>query len=98
MPSPRGSKNTSTRVGAGTDATLDDMGYRGEDVPDTHGDWGRRTPWQPSSGGTPGSTGAWDGGPHGYAGDENYPPPDGAGFGYGPDGSYSGQPQQGYGP
>jgi hypothetical protein len=74
------------------------MGYRGEDVPDTHGDWGRQTPWQPSSGGTPGNTGAWDGGPHGYAGDENYPPADGGGFGYGPDGGYSGQAQQGYGP
>ena len=80
------------------DATLDDMGYRGEDVPGTHGDWGRQTPWQPSSGAAPGSTGAWDGGSRDYAGDENYPPYDGGGFGYGPDGGYPGQGPQGYGP
>ena len=43
------SKNTSTRVGTGTNATLDDMGYRGEDVSATHGAWGRQTPWQSSS-------------------------------------------------
>ena len=54
------------------------MGYRGEDVPGAHGDWGRQTPWQP--------------------GDENYPPYDGGGFGYGPDGGYPGQDPQGYGP
>jgi hypothetical protein len=72
------------------------MGYRGEDVPDTHGDWGRQTPWQPSSGAGPGSTGAWDDGSRGYAGDENYPPADdGYGYGYGPDGGYPGQRQQG---
>jgi hypothetical protein len=45
-------------------------------------------PWQPSDA-TPGSQGAW--------GDENYPPVDGGGFGYGPDGGYPGQGQQGYG-
>ena len=33
------SKNTSWRVGTGADATLDDMGYRGEDVPGPHGDY-----------------------------------------------------------
>jgi len=74
------------------------MAYRGEDVPGTHGDWGRQTPWQPSSGAAPGSTGAWDGGSRDYAGDENYPPRDGGGFGYGPDGSYPGPGPQGYGP
>ena len=73
-------------------ATLDDMGYRGEDVPDTHGDWGRQTPWQPSSGAAPESTGAWDGGSRGYTDDETYPSADG-GYGYGPDGSYPGQGQ-----
>ena len=72
------------------------MEYRGEDVPATHGDWGRQTPWQPSSGAEPGSTGAWDTGPRGYAGDESYPPPDG-GFGY-PDSGYTGQSQQGHSP
>src|SRR6185437_576158 len=93
-PSPRRAKNTSRRVGAGTDATLDDMGYRGEDVPGSHGDRGRQMPWQPSSGAAPGSTGAWGGEPGGYPGGENYPPPDGGGPGYGQDGGYAGQ---GYG-
>ena len=78
------------------------MAYRGEDVSATHGDRGRQTPWQPSSGAAPGSTGGWDGGSRGYAGDEdypeNYPPVDGGGFGYGPDGGYAGQGQQGYEP
>jgi hypothetical protein len=74
------------------------MGYRGEDVPGTHGDWGRQTPWQPSPGAAPGSTGAWGDGSQEYAGDENYPPYDGGGFGYGPDGGYPGQGPQGYGP
>ncbi|HEX3515022.1 MAG TPA: hypothetical protein VHT26_13565 [Trebonia sp.] len=73
------------------------MGYRGEDVPTTRGDWGRQTPWQPSSGATPGSAGAWDDGSRGYTDDEAYPPADG-GFGYGPDGGYPGQGQQGYAP
>ena len=71
------------------------MGYRGEDVPDTRGDWGRQTPWQPSSGAVPESTGAWDGGSRGYGGDENYPPRDGGGFGYGPEGGYPGPGQSG---
>jgi hypothetical protein len=78
------------------------MGYRGEDVSATHGDWGHQTPWQPSSGAAPGSTGGWDGGSSGYAGDEDYPenyqPVDGGGFGYGPGGGYDGQRQQGYEP
>jgi hypothetical protein len=74
------------------------MAYRGEDVPGAHGDWGRQTPWQPSSGTAPGSTGARDGGSGDYAGDENYPPPDGGGFGYGPDAGYPGPGPQGYGP
>lgn len=74
------------------------MAYRGEDVPGTHGGWGGQTPWQPSSGAAPGSTGAWDGGSRDYAGDENYPPYDGGEFGYGPDGGYPGQGPQGYGP
>jgi hypothetical protein len=74
------------------------MGYRGEDVPGNQGDWGRQTPWQPPSGAAPGSTGAWDGGSRDYAGDENYPPYDGGGFGYGPDGGYPGPGPQGYGP
>src|ERR1700733_12497981 len=43
------SKNTSTRVGTGTNATLDVMGYRGEDVSTTHGAWERQTPWQSSA-------------------------------------------------
>jgi hypothetical protein len=73
------------------------MGYRGEDVPGTHGDWGRQTPWQPSSGASPGSPGAWDGESPGYAGDENYPPADASGVGYGPDSGYAAQGQQGYG-
>lgn len=73
------------------------MGYRGEDVPTTRGDWGRQTPWPPSSGATPGGTGAWDGGSPGYPDDETYPPADG-GFGYGTDGGYPGQGQQGYPP
>jgi hypothetical protein len=84
-------------------ATLDDMGHRGEDVSATHGDWGRQTPWQPSSGAGPGNNGAWDGGSRSYA-EENYPPADG-GYGYGPDGGYPGQGQpypgpgqQGYAP
>ena len=85
------------RVGTPAVATLDDMGYRGEDVPTTHGDWGRQTPWQPSSGAAPGSAGAWDDGSQGYTDDETYPPADG-GFGYGPDGGYPGQGQQGYAP
>ncbi|MDX6418212.1 MAG: hypothetical protein QOG28_2832 [Trebonia sp.] len=74
------------------------MGYRGEDVSGTHGDWGRQTPWQPSSGAAPESTGAWDGGARGYLDGENYPPADGGGFGYGPDGGYPGHGQQGYAP
>src|ERR1700761_2853080 len=69
------------------------MGYRGEDVPGSHGDRGRQTPWQPSSGTAPGSTGAW-----GEDYPENYPPVDGGGFAYGPDGGYAGQGQQGYEP
>ena len=76
------------------------MGYRGEDVPATHGDWGRQTPWQPSSGTAPGNAGPWSDGSQGYRGDENYenyPPVDG-GFGYGQDNGYPGQGQQGYGP
>jgi hypothetical protein len=77
------------------------MAYRGEDVSATHGDRGRQTPWQPSPGAAPGSAGGWDGS-GGYAGDEdypqNYPPVDGGGFGYGPDGGYAGQGQQGYEP
>jgi hypothetical protein len=73
------------------------MGYRGEDVPTTRGDWGRQTPWQPSSEAAPGSAGAWDDGSRGYVDDETYPPADG-GYGYGPDGGYSGQGQQGYPP
>jgi hypothetical protein len=73
------------------------MGYRGEDVPTTRGDWGRQTPWQPSSGAAPGSAGAWDGESRGYTDDETYPPADG-GYGYGPDGGYPGQGQQGYAP
>ena len=89
------SKNTSRPVGTPADATLDDMGYRGEDVPATRGDWGRQTPWQPSSGAAPGSAGAWDDGSQGYMDDETYPPADG-GSGYGPDGGYPGQGQQGY--
>src|ERR1700722_5383208 len=91
------SKNTSGHVGTPVVATLDDMGYRGEDVPTTRGDWGRQTPWQPSSGAAPGSTGARDGESRGYTDDETYPPADG-GYGYGPDGGYPGQGQQGYAP
>jgi hypothetical protein len=74
------------------------MGYRGEDVSAANGDWGRRTPWQPSSGAAPGNPGAWGDRPPGYSGEENYPPVDGGGFGYRPDGGYHGQGQQGYGP
>src|ERR1700748_1806958 len=92
MPSPWGLKNTSRPVGAGTDATLTDMGYRGEDVPGTHGDWGRQTPWQPSSGAAPGSTGAWGGEPGGYAGEESYPQHEGNGANYGQAGGYTGPP------
>jgi hypothetical protein len=79
-------------------ATLDDMGYRGEDASTTHGDWGRQTPWQPGSGAAPGNAGAWDDGSRGYSGDENYQAVDGGGFSYGPDGGYPGQGQQGYRP
>jgi hypothetical protein len=79
-------------------ATLDDMGYRGEDVPSANGDRGRQQPWQPSSGMAPGDTGAWDDGSRGYAGDDGYPAANGGGYGYGPDGGYPGQGQQGYGP
>jgi hypothetical protein len=74
------------------------MGYRGEDVSAANGDWGRQTPWQPSSGAAPGHPGAWDDGPPGYSSDANYPAVEGSGFGYGPDGGYHGQGQQGYGP
>ncbi len=73
------------------------MGYRGGDVPGARGDWGRQTPWQPSSGATPGSAGAWDEEPRGYPDDEQYPPADG-GFGYGPDGGQPGPGQHGYPP
>ena len=73
------------------------MGYRGEDVPTTRGDWGRQTPWQPSSDAAPGSAGAWDDGSRGYTDDETYPAAD-SGYGYGPDGGYPGQGQQGYAP
>jgi hypothetical protein len=66
-------------------------------VPTTRGDWGRQTPWQPSSGAAPGSAGAWDDGSQGYTDDETYPPADG-GYGYGPDGGYPSQGQQGYVP
>ena len=71
------------------------MGYRGEDVSATHGDRGRQTPWQPSSGAPPESTGAWDGRSRGYPDDENYPTADG-GYGFQPEGGYPGQGQQGY--
>ena len=74
------------------------MAYRGEDVPGTHRGWGRRKPRRPSSGAAPGSTGAWDGGSRDYAGDADYPPYDGGGFGYEPDGGHPGQGPQGYGP
>jgi hypothetical protein len=74
------------------------MGYRGEDVSTTHGDWRRQTPWQPASDTTPGNAGAWDDGSRGYSGDENYPAVDGGGFSYPPDGGHPGQGQQGYGP
>jgi hypothetical protein len=74
------------------------MGYRGEDVSRNQGGWGHQTPWQPSSGTAPGKTGAWDGDSRDFAGDQNYPPADGGGFGYGPDNGYPGQGQQGYGP
>jgi hypothetical protein len=71
------------------------MGYRGEDVSATDGDWRRQTPWQPASGTAPGNAGAWDDGSRGYRGDENYPAADGGGYGYAPDGGYPGQGQQG---
>jgi hypothetical protein len=74
------------------------MGYRGEDVPNARGDWGRQQPWQPSSGTAPGNAGAWDDGSRGYRGDDGYPAADGGGYGYGPDGGYPGQEQPGYGP
>jgi hypothetical protein len=73
------------------------MGYRGEDVSTADGDWGRQTPWQPPSAAAPGNPGAWGDEPPGYRGDESYPPADGGGFGYEPDGGYPGQGQQGYG-
>src|SRR5690349_16140510 len=60
------------------------MAYRGEHVPGTHGDWGRQTPWRPSSGAAPDTAGAWDGGSRDAAGDENYPPRDSGRDGYGP--------------
>src|SRR5579871_3407997 len=47
-------------------ATLDDMGYRGDDVSTAHGEWGRQTPWQqPPSGAAPGNAGTWDDGSQG---------------------------------
>lgn len=67
------------------------MAYRGEDVPNAHGDWGRQQPWQPSSGTAPGNAGAWDDGSLGY-GDGGYPD----GGGYGPDGGYPGGQDGGY--
>jgi hypothetical protein len=67
------------------------MAYRGEDVPNAHGDWGRQQPWQPSPATAPGHAGAWGDGSLGY-GDGGYPD-DG---GYGPDGGYPGAPDGGY--
>ena len=73
------------------------MAYRGEDVSAANGDWGRQTPWPPSSGATPDNPGAWGDQPPAWGGEENYPAVDGGGHGYGPDGGYPGQGQQGYG-
>ena len=71
------------------------MGYRGEDVSDSRGDWGRQTPWQqPASGATSENAGPWGDGSQGYAGDESYPAADDD-YGYGPGGGYPGQGQQG---
>jgi hypothetical protein len=75
------------------------MGYRGEDVSGTHGDWGRQTPWQqPSSEGAPENAGPWDDRSRGYTGGEGYPSANGGGFGYDRADGYPGQDQQAYGP
>ena len=86
------SKNTSTRVGTGTNATLDDMGYRGEDVSTPRGAWERQPPWQSSTD----DYQAADSGGAGYGPGDGYPgqgQPGHAGYaGYGPQDEQYGGP------
>src|ERR1700761_803731 len=80
-------KNTSTRVAPDMNASLRDMGYRGEDVSALPEAWGRQTPWQSSSDEQP----AADGGGSHYQQDGGYPgqgQPGQAGPGYGPQAGY----------
>ena len=71
------------------DATLVDMGYRGDDASRTRAD-SRRQPWQSSSRTGPGALGSWDDGSAGYSQDDEYSAPGGEYGGYTPDDSYAG--------
>ena len=78
------------------------MGYRGED-PSAHGDRGRQTPWQPSSGAAPRNAGAWDSDygyepDDGYPGQGQYPAPGQRGYGQPYEPHQSHERRDGYGP
>ena len=78
------------------DATLVDMGYRGEDASRTPANWGHQPPRQSSPGSGQGNAGSWvDGTQQGYGNDDydDYAS-GGAGYGYENGGGYGGYPQQ----
>jgi hypothetical protein len=61
------------------DATLVDMGYRGEDASSTRADSWRQLPWRSSSGTGSGGMGSWNEGSPSYNQDDEYARPDGYG-------------------
>ncbi len=78
------------------DATLIDMGYRGEDASRTPANWGHQPPRQSSPGAGQGNAGSWvDGTQQGYGNDDydDYAS-GGVGYGYENGDGYGGYPQQ----
>src|SRR5215470_14023797 len=61
---------------ASRNATLDDMGYRGDDASRTWGDPRRQEPWPPSQGASASAAGPRHDGAQGYEPDSEYPPAD----------------------
>ena len=61
------------------DATLVDMGHRGEDASRTRADSRRQLPWQSSSGTGSGGMGSWNDGSPSYHQDDEYARADGYG-------------------
>ena len=84
------------------DATLVDMGYRGEDASRTPANWGHQPPRQSSPGAGQGNAGSWvDGTQQGYGNDDYDDYASGSGgYGYENGGGYGGypQPEPGRGP